>query len=78
MLNRDQAQTLLQKFLTDGTPIKAWAKYNELYLFRVEHQMPFETDSDPFFSVDTNTGEVRDFSVLTDLEGISKLNWTDI
>jgi hypothetical protein len=41
-------------------------RYKDVYLFRVEFASEEEKDYDPFFSVDVNTGEVRDFSVLTD------------
>lgn len=79
MLNESQAQVALKKFYPEGT-IKAWTKYHEIFLFRVEHPDPLEKDWDPFFSVDPVTEEVRDFSVITDgnLSEISRLEWHDI
>lgn len=78
MLNRLQAQVMLQNALPEGTPIKAWAEYQDLFLFRIEHQTPFEKDWDPFFSVDPVTEEIRDFSVLEDLSEIGKLEWHEL
>lgn len=66
MLSKSQAQTNLENFYPDAT-IKAWTEHKDLFLFRIEHPDPEEKDWDPFFSVDKVTGEVRDFSVVTDL-----------
>jgi hypothetical protein len=40
---------------------------NDLYIFRIKFSDPGEENYDPFFSVNVNTGEVKDFSILTDL-----------
>jgi hypothetical protein len=40
--------------------------YESLYLVRVQHPSADEADYDPFFSVNPNTGEVKEFSVITD------------
>jgi hypothetical protein len=79
MLSRLEAQAQLQSVYSTAV-IKAWTQYHDLYLFRVEHPSIAERDWDPFFSVDPITGEVRDFSVLTDAkpDEISKLEWHDI
>lgn len=40
--------------------------YHDLYIFKVFIDNGFEKDMDPFYSVNINTGEFRDFSILTD------------
>lgn len=79
MFNLIQAQTNLVKFYPQAT-IKVWTPYQNLYLFRVEHPSVEEKDYDPFFSVDKDTGEVRDFSVLTDISmpDFMKLEWKEV
>lgn len=79
MLSEIQARDAITKAFPK-TPIKAWTKYNNFYLFRVENPSEEEKDWDPFFSVNIDTGEVRDFSVLTDgnVSEIAKLKWTTI
>ena len=80
MLTNDDAQTLLDNVLPDDIELKAWAQYRDLYLFRVQYSSLGEEDYDPFFSVNSNTGEVKDFSVLTDgdISEISRLDWQEI
>lgn len=80
MLTNDDAQTLLDTVLPDDVELKAWAQYRDLYLFRVQYSSLGEEDYDPFFSVNNNTGEVKDFSVLTDgdISEISRLDWQEI
>jgi hypothetical protein len=79
MYDQAQAQAQLEANLPDA-PVQAWAQYHELFLFRVKFPMASEADYDPFFSVDSLTGEVRDFSVLTDssLSEISNLDWKNV
>lgn len=40
--------------------------YRGVFLFQVFDDDPLEGDQDPFFSVDQKTGEIKDFSVITD------------
>jgi hypothetical protein len=40
--------------------------YQGLYVFPVFGDDPLEGGQDPFFSVNQQTGELRDFSVITD------------
>lgn len=49
-----------------GVEIAAHARYQDLHLFRVVFPSEFEADYDPFFSVNVDTGEVNEFSVLED------------
>jgi hypothetical protein len=79
MLTEIQARLKVKRFLPDAK-VKSWAKYRHLYLYRVEYPSPLEKDFDPFFSVDSDTGTVRDFSVITDadISDIAALNWADI
>ena len=65
MLTDTQATAALQAELP-GLEIAAHALYNNLHLFRVVFPSESEGDFDPFFSVDSDTGEVQEFSVLTD------------
>lgn len=79
MLTESQAQIQVEKALP-GIKVKAWTRYQDLYLIRVEYPSEEEKDWDPFFSVDILTGEVYEFSVLTDgdINEIAALKWTDI
>lgn len=79
MFSKDDAQARIE-FVLPGRPIKAWAQYRNVFLFRIEHFSEHEKDFDPFFSVDMKTGEVRDFSVITDgdLGEIMSLEWTEV
>ncbi|MCA1806970.1 MAG: hypothetical protein LC687_03835, partial [Actinobacteria bacterium] len=40
--------------------------YNSLIIVRVEHPSQDEANYDPFYSVNPQTGEVSEFSILTD------------
>lgn len=65
MLDKSQAEAALKQALPTAR-IQDSIKYRNVYLFRVHLPSPGEEDYDPFFSVDEQTGEVRDFSVITD------------
>lgn len=57
------------KRLTDSVPsitVKDNVIYRDVYLFRVEFDSESEKNYDPFFSVNIETGEVKDFSVIVD------------
>jgi hypothetical protein len=76
MLSKAEAQKRVeQTFL--GATVKAWTRFQELFIFRVEWPMPLEEEWDPFVSVDVLTGETRDFSVLTNLTSseFAELEW---
>lgn len=64
-LSLQQAADIVKKNLPEGT-IQASVSYKGVYLFRVNVNLPFEENLDPFFSVDQNTGEFKDFSIITD------------
>lgn len=68
MLTEEQATLRIGEVFPDTElDITGPVNYNELYLFRViETSDPIEGGWDPFFSVDKETGEVRDFSIITD------------
>lgn len=40
--------------------------YQGVYVFKVITPDPLEGDQDPFYSVNKTTGELRDYSVITD------------
>lgn len=65
MLSMQEAQKIVQKQLPDGN-IQASISYGDLYIFQVFTEDPFEEEDDPFFSVHKQTGQLKDFSVLTD------------
>lgn len=65
MLNVKQAKEKMSEKLPDLTVVDG-ILYGRVFLFRTTSKDPVEGDFDPFFSVDVQTGEVRDFSVLTD------------
>lgn len=60
-----KAINIIKKNIPNGK-IDASIRYRDLYLFKVFIDNGFEKDMDPFYSVNINTGEFRDFSILTD------------
>lgn len=64
-MTEEEAKTRLEEEIP-GVVVAAQAQYQGLYLFRIVFPSAHEADYDPFFSVNIETGEVRDFSVLTD------------
>lgn len=65
MLSLSEAIRIVYENLPGGT-IKKQIEYQNLYLFQVFRSMPFEEEWDPFFSVDKETGEFSDFSIIDD------------
>jgi len=65
MLTDIQAKAAVEQALP-GAKVEDWISYREVFLFRVQFPSASEANYDPFFYVDKLTGEVRDFSVLTD------------
>lgn len=65
MYNKEQAKLLVEKKYPKSKAV-ACARYKSVFLVRVEHPFPDEANYDPFFSVNPNTGEVKEFSVITD------------
>lgn len=65
MLNVNQAVAIIKKNLPSWK-IRAAIDYNGLYIFQVFDDDPLEGRMDPFYSVNKRTGELRDFSILTD------------
>lgn len=68
MLTEEQALLKIREVFPDSDlEVTGPVNYNDLYLFRViDTSDPIEGMWDPFFSVDKETGEVRDFSIITD------------
>ena len=60
-----KAINIIKKNIPNGK-IDASIRYRDLYLFKVFIDNGFEKEMDPFYSVNINTGEFRDFSILTD------------
>lgn len=60
-----KAINIVKKNIPNGK-IDASIRYHDLYLFKVFIDNGFEKEMDPFYSVNINTGEFRDFSILTD------------
>lgn len=65
MLNIKEAIEVVHKNHPNGE-IQAWVTYKNLYLFQVFNKRPGEEEMDPFFSVNKETGEFKEFSVWTD------------
>lgn len=65
MLNIFAATKIVNDALPGGK-IQAHVEYKDLFLFQVFSDRPFEEEFDPFYSVNRNTGEFRDFSIITD------------
>lgn len=65
MLTDTQAKAALLEELP-GIEVAAQARFHDLYLFRVVYPSSEEANYDPFFSVHMESGEVSEFSVMTD------------
>ena len=65
MLSPTQAAEIIKKNIPIGT-IQSYIDYGGLYIFQVFTTRPGEEIMDPFYSVDRNTGEFSEFSILTD------------
>lgn len=65
MLNVREATVIAHENHPDGD-IQTVVVYKGLYLFRIFNDNPGEQEMDPFFSVDMETGEFKEFSILTD------------
>lgn len=63
MLSIQEAKTIIKTNLPNCR-IQKVAMYKNLYIFQAFRSDPLEGDFDPFYSIDVNTGEFRDFSVL--------------
>lgn len=65
MLSEFDAVAVITKVFPDSR-IEKPIEYRGVFLFQVFGNDPLEGGQDPFFSVNQKTGEVRDFSVITD------------
>jgi hypothetical protein len=65
MLSLSEATSIVRENLPDGE-IKKYIEYRNLYIFQVLGSDPDEGLFDPFFSVNKDNGEFRDYSILTD------------
>lgn len=67
MLNIDDA-TRLAKVAYPAGRIQKHVEYRDLFVFQIFSDLPGEEEMDPYFSVDRNTGEFKDFSIFTDAD----------
>lgn len=65
MLSEREAIGKLKMLMPDRTPLKI-ITWNDLYLIQAPSSDPIEGEWDPYFSVDMNTGETRDYSIYQD------------
>lgn len=65
MLSKEEASVKLLEALPERT-IEKVVDFDNFYVFQAFHPDPIEGQYDPFFSVNKETGEVRDFSWITD------------
>ncbi|QFG09117.1 hypothetical protein PBI_SPORTO_9 [Arthrobacter phage Sporto] len=65
MLSELQATEIVKEAFPERN-IDTVIVYGGVYLFLAPSADPLEGDQDPFFSVDVTTGELRDFSIITD------------
>lgn len=84
MLSKSEAQTQAESFVK-GTKAKSWTIFKDLYIFRVEWPFPGEEDWDPFLSVDSLTGDTKEFSIVHNItsgfitsEEFNTLKWADV
>lgn len=65
MLSKEEASAKLLELLPQRT-IEKVVEFGDLYIIQAFHPDPQEGQYDPFFSVNKETGEARDFSWITD------------
>lgn len=65
MLNKEQAIMIARKHIPEGR-IEGIVDYEGVYILQIFSPDPLEGDWDPFYSVNKDTGEFSDYSVLTD------------
>lgn len=65
MLNIQDATKIVSENYPGGK-IQNYVSYKNLYLFQIFNDNPFEEEMDPFFSVNRETGDFKEFSILTD------------
>lgn len=65
MLSVKQAVNTVKNNIPTGN-IESMIIYNGLYVFKVFTDDELEGRMDPFYSVNMETGEFRDFSIITD------------
>lgn len=56
---------IAKKALPNGK-IQKYIEYNGLFVFQIFTDDPGEEEYDPFYSVNKETGEFREFSIITD------------
>jgi hypothetical protein len=64
-LNLDDATQIVNREFPDGK-IQKSIDYEGKFIFQIFTDDPLEGELDPFYSVDQNTGEFSDFSIMTD------------
>lgn len=64
MFSTSDVKTIVER--TTGATAVACAPYKGHFLVRVEHASPDEKNYDPFYWVDSVSGRVEEFSVITD------------
>jgi hypothetical protein len=65
MLNIEEARTRVAAF-PRVAQVRACIEYGDVYLARVEYIDADESNYDPFFTIDKETGAVNEFSFLHD------------
>lgn len=65
MLSEKEATAKIRAVFPNRT-IEPPIEYQGLFIFQAFSSDPLEGQLDPFFSVNKETGEVRDFSIITD------------
>ena len=63
MLNEQDAKKVVETTLGK---VEACVPYKGDFLIRVKYNSPEEANFDPFFLVKADTGEVQEFSIMTD------------
>lgn len=65
MIDIVEAEGIVRQTFPEAT-IPSFISYKDVFVFMVFFSDPDEGILDPFYSVDKTTGEVAEFSVLTD------------
>ncbi len=65
MLNVEQAKMIVEKAIAECT-VEACVPYKGGYLARVIFPSAEEANFDPFFLVNANTGDIAEFSIMSD------------
>lgn len=67
-----EALKIAMGFMAPGSKFIKSAEHGDLFIFHINGPDPVEGNLDPFFSVNKNTGEFSDFSIVEGGPGLMR------